>query len=124
MIHKYDYENDYKAFNDATIDFFYDDYFRGEEGHDYTDNDITMSTTKVDIDNCLELMRDTLYRHFGIEDKPGTELKLNIQKKHQKQYDYDYYLVQFNGADFRLNGMKEDIIARLADDLEHMKGEE
>lgn len=52
------------------------------------------------------------------------KLELTITKKHQKQYDYDYYVVQFNGADFRLNGMKEDIIARLADDLEHLKTEE
>lgn len=79
MIYKYDYENDYKAFNDATIDFFYDDYFRGEEGHDYTDEEITISTTKVDVDNCLELVRDTLYRHFGFNN--GTD---NEHKKGEK----------------------------------------
>ena len=39
----YDYENDTKAFESATIDFFYDDYFKGAEGHDYTDEQITMS---------------------------------------------------------------------------------
>lgn len=64
---RYDYENDYEAFDTATIDFFYDQYFRGEEGHDYTDNEISMSVEKTDIDNCLELMKNNLYKHFGIK---------------------------------------------------------
>ena len=53
-------------FENATIDLFYDDYFKGEKGHDYTDEQITMSATKDDIDDCLTSMRDILYKHFGI----------------------------------------------------------
>lgn len=55
-------------FDNATVDFFYDQYFKGEEGHDYTDEEITMSVTKADVDNCLEIMKTTLYRHFGIKE--------------------------------------------------------
>lgn len=62
-----DYENDVNAFKDASIDFFYDEYFRGEEGHDYTDEQITMSVEQADIDNCIEIMKDILYKHFGIK---------------------------------------------------------
>lgn len=65
-------EYDYKAFNDAIIDLYYDDYFRGEEGHDYTDDEITMATTKADIDNMLEIIKATLYKHFDIK---GVEQK-------------------------------------------------
>ena len=65
---KYDYENDSKAFNSATIDFFYDDYFKGEEGHDYNDDQITMAVEKQDIDNCMAIMKDILYKHFGIKE--------------------------------------------------------
>jgi len=64
-----DYENDFKAFDTATIDFFYDDYFKGEEGHDYTDEQISMSVEKCDVDNCLETMRGILYDHFGIKEQ-------------------------------------------------------
>lgn len=63
--------NDFKAFDDATIDFFYDQYFRGEEGHDYTDDEITMSVNADDIEDCLGTMRGILYKHFGI--KKGKE---------------------------------------------------
>lgn len=73
-----DYENDYKAFNDATIDFFYDDYFKGEEGHDYTDEQIQMSVNKDDIENCLDTMRGILYDHFGINKAYTLALKENL----------------------------------------------
>ena len=63
-----DYENDQNAFNDAVIDFFYDDYFKGEEGHDYTDEQIAMSVERADIENCLEIMRGVLYKHFDIKE--------------------------------------------------------
>lgn len=67
---RYDYENDYEAFNTATIDFFYDHYFKGEEGHtDWTDEQITGSIQKYDIDNCLDIMKGILYKHFGIKEK-------------------------------------------------------
>lgn len=66
---KYDYENDSNAFCSATIDFFYDDYFKGEAGHDYTDEQITMSVNKTDIDDCLEIMKATLYKHFDIREE-------------------------------------------------------
>lgn len=56
-------------FETATIDLFYDDYFKGEKGHDdYTDDEITMSVNKDDIDDCLTSMRDILYKHFGIRE--------------------------------------------------------
>ena len=64
----YDYENDPKAFESAVIDFFYDDYFKGAEGHDYTDEEITMSANKADVDNCIAIVKDTLYRHFDIKE--------------------------------------------------------
>ena len=64
---EYDYENDSNAFRSATIDFFYDEYFKGEAGHDYTDEEITMAVSKTDIDDCLEIMKDILYKHFGIK---------------------------------------------------------
>lgn len=63
------YEKDFKAFDDATIDFFYDEYFKGEEGHDYTDEQIMMSVNKADIEDCIATMRGILYKHFGIEEK-------------------------------------------------------
>ena len=59
---------EFKTFDDATIDFFYDDYFKGEEGHDYTDEQITMSVNQDDIDDCLATMRGILYKHFGIKE--------------------------------------------------------
>lgn len=58
---------EFKRFDDATVDFFYDSYFRGEEGHDYTDEQISMSVNKDDIEDCLGTMRGILYKHFGIK---------------------------------------------------------
>lgn len=55
------------ASDKTTIDFFYDDYFNGKEGHTYTDKEIHASASKMDIDDCLEDMRIVLYTHFGIE---------------------------------------------------------
>ena len=62
---------EFKCFDDATVDFFYDSYFRGEEGHDYTDEQISMSVNTDDIEDCLGTMRGILYKHFGI--KKGEE---------------------------------------------------
>lgn len=56
-----------QEFDKDTIDFFYDKYFKGKEGHDYTDEQITMSVNKGDIEDCLTTMRGILYKHFGIE---------------------------------------------------------
>lgn len=52
------------------------------------------------------------------------KITMTITKHHQKEYDYYYYEVQFEGAKYKLNGMQEDLFARLADDLEAMKAEE
>lgn len=61
-------EKFFKDFDKATIDFFYDDYFRGEEGHkDWNDMEITFSIEKEDVDDCLETMRGILYKHFDIK---------------------------------------------------------
>lgn len=73
-----DYENDVNAFKDATIDFFYDEYFKGEEGHDYTDEQITMSVEQADIDNCMDIMKDILYKHFDI--KTNEQRKENMDE--------------------------------------------
>ena len=64
----YDYENDPNAFETATLDFYYDQYFKGEQGHTYTDKEISISTGKTDIDDCLAIMKTILYRHFGISE--------------------------------------------------------
>jgi len=66
--YQYDYENDPNAFETATLDFFYDQYFNGEEGHNYTDEQVTTSVVRADIDNCLDIMRTLLYHHFGIKE--------------------------------------------------------
>lgn len=63
------FEDEFKSFDNATIDFFYDDYFNGEEGHDYTDEEIEASVNKDDIEDCLNTMRGILYKHFGINEK-------------------------------------------------------
>ena len=75
----YDYDNDPEAFETATLDFYYDQYFKGECGHDYTDHEIAMATTKTDLDDCLEIMRAILYRHFGINE-PVENSEKNLKK--------------------------------------------
>lgn len=52
-----------------TVDIFYDAYFRGVKGHDYTDEEITWAVVKEDVDDCLRLMKEALYHHFGIDEK-------------------------------------------------------
>lgn len=63
------YENDSKAFENATIDFFYDEYFKGEQGHGYTDEQVSMSVCKDDVDDCIKVMKNILYKHFGIKEE-------------------------------------------------------
>lgn len=58
---------DPSIFYDATLDFFYDRYFKEHEGHDWDDEAITGSVQQDDIDKCLDLMRETLYKHFGVK---------------------------------------------------------
>lgn len=55
-------------FEKAVIDLFYDAYFKGKEGHEYTDEEITMSATKGDIDKCASSVKSVLYKHFGIHE--------------------------------------------------------
>ena len=52
------------------------------------------------------------------------ELTLTITKRHQKQYDYDFYEVQEQGSKRKFIGMKEDVLAEAEKLLEAMKGEE
>ena len=52
------------------------------------------------------------------------ELTLTITKRHQKQYDYDFYEVQEQGSRRKFIGMKEDVLAEAEKLLEAMKGEE
>ena len=56
-----------KDYNEAVIDFFYDVYFKGKEGHDYTDEEITMSVNKMDVDKCVDSIKQVLYKHFDIK---------------------------------------------------------
>lgn len=49
------------------------------------------------------------------------KLELEIEKVHQENYDYDYYVVKFEGRNYRFEGMIEDIIANLEQDLQHLK---
>lgn len=49
------------------------------------------------------------------------ELQLKIEKVHQKHYDYDYFIVKFKGRSYKFEGMIEDVIANLEQDLLHMK---
>lgn len=58
-------ENTKSSFRNAIVDFFYDEYFRKEKGHEYTDEEIVMSVNGEDIEDCLECMRSVLYMHFG-----------------------------------------------------------
>lgn len=59
-------------FEEKTIDFYYDDYFRGEEiRNDWTDDQIAGATNQNDIERCLGKMRRVLYRHFGVSEKGG-----------------------------------------------------
>ena len=57
--------NDYK---NSVIDFFYDEYFKKKKGHDYTDEQITMSVNKEDIDDCVTGIKTILYKHFNIKE--------------------------------------------------------
>lgn len=54
-------------FEEKVVDLYYDDYFRGEKAHDYTDEQITFATAKADIDDCLDKIKQTLYKHFDIK---------------------------------------------------------
>ena len=49
------------------------------------------------------------------------KVELEIEKVHQERYDYDYYVVRFKGRNYRFEGMIEDVIANLNQDLLHLK---
>lgn len=49
------------------------------------------------------------------------KLELEIEKAHQEVYDYDYYVVKFKGKSYRFEGMLEDVLANLEQDLLHLK---
>ena len=51
------------------------------------------------------------------------QITLSITKRHQKQYDYDFYEVQEQGSKRKFIGMKEDVLAKAEQLLEAMKGE-
>ena len=55
-------------FDEACDNFFYDAYMKGREGHEWTDEEITLSAHRGDIDDCVEALRKALYKHFGIKD--------------------------------------------------------
>jgi len=52
------------------------------------------------------------------------QITLSIIKRHQQQYDYDFYEVQEQGSKRKFIGMKEDVLAKAEQLLEAMKGEE
>lgn len=54
-------------FRDKVIDLYYDAYFKEYKGHDYTDEQVTMATTKADLDDCVESIKSVLYKHFNIK---------------------------------------------------------
>ena len=99
-----------KDYNEAVIDFFYDVYFKGREGHDYTDEQIAMSVTKMDIDKCVETARDALYEHFDIN--PGTnyvisgETKERLEKFLYRELEVDSTSVEINELLDLLEGTK------------------
>lgn len=55
-------------YKNAVVDFFYDEYFKKREGHDYTDEQITMSVNKGDIDKCVAEIKTILYNQFDIKE--------------------------------------------------------
>ena len=57
-----------RSFKDKVLNLFYDDYFRNEKGHHYTDEQITISVVKGDIDDCLTNIKQILYKHFGVKE--------------------------------------------------------
>lgn len=63
-----DYKNDPHAFWDSVIDLFYDGYFNGKEGHDYTDEQVELSVNKEDVDKCVAEIKTILYKHFDIKE--------------------------------------------------------
>lgn len=52
------------------------------------------------------------------------QITLSIIKRHQKQYDYDFYEVQEQGSKRKFIGTKEDVLAEAEKLLDAMKGEE
>ena len=53
-------------FNIAVENLYYDNYFRGLRLHDYTDEQIAMATSKADVDDCINEVKKSLYKHFGL----------------------------------------------------------
>ena len=59
----------FDQFKDDCVDFYFDKYQKGYEMRDdWTDEDITISTCKGDIDKCVEVMRKRLYEYFDIKE--------------------------------------------------------
>lgn len=54
-------------FHTTTIDNYYDNFFNGRKGHNYTDEQIEYATTEEDIKEYLKEQRKILYKHFGIK---------------------------------------------------------
>ena len=52
------------------------------------------------------------------------KIALDITKKHQKQYNYDYYEVQEQGSNSKFIGTKEDMFAELEKFLDALKEED
>ena len=51
------------------------------------------------------------------------EITIKIVKKHQKQYDYDYFEVQEKGTNHKFIGMKEDVLAKTEQFLDALREE-
>ena len=49
---------------------------------------------------------------------------IKITKLHQKQYDYDYYVLSYEDEDWELTATEEELFEELAEHLELMKAKE
>lgn len=48
---------------------------------------------------------------------------VTITKRHQRDYDYDFYELTYEDEGWTLMGMKEDVIKELSEHMDNMKGE-
>lgn len=69
-----DFQTKYDAFRVKVIDLFYEEYFKGIAGHaDWTDEEIGQSANWMDVESCLNVIKDVLYKEFD-----------NPQEKHEE----------------------------------------
>ena len=54
---------------DKIINLYYDDFFKNYKGHDdWSDEEITISTCKGDVDEFIDEVKNIMYKRFDIKE--------------------------------------------------------